>query len=210
MKTTKHWYNYLWIWSIVYLTLGFFNILFAWLGMIMFLLPLIIAATAGSKAFCSRYCDRGQLLRLLGTELGWSRYHDVPGWLKSRSFRYGFLAFFLTMFGNVLYVTWLVSAGSRSVKEALTLFWTFDVPWHWAATAAIPPWAAQFAFGLYSLMVTSLILALITMLLYKPRSWCVYCPMGTMTQLICRAKAPKDAGGAGRETAPEEKPQEGR
>ena len=29
----------------------------------------------------------------------------------------------------------------------------------------------------------------ITMALYKPRSWCVYCPMGTMTQLICKAKA---------------------
>ena len=22
----------------------------------------------------------------------------------------------------------------------------------------------------------------------QPRSWCVYCPMGTMTQLICKAK----------------------
>lgn len=29
---------------------------------------------------------------------------------------------------------------------------------------------------------------LVTMVLYKPRSWCVYCPMGTMTQLICQVK----------------------
>ena len=35
--------------------------------------------------------------------------------------------------------------------------------------------------------------ALITMILFKPRSWCVYCPMGTMTQLICKAKNGKDA-----------------
>ena len=35
----KKWYDYLWIWSIVYFTLGFFNILFAWLGMIDFLVP---------------------------------------------------------------------------------------------------------------------------------------------------------------------------
>jgi len=26
------------------------------------------------------------------------------------------------------------------------------------------------------------------MVLFKPRSWCVYCPMGTMTQLICKAR----------------------
>ena len=36
----KKWYDYLWIWSIVYFALGFFNILFAWLGMIDFLVPL--------------------------------------------------------------------------------------------------------------------------------------------------------------------------
>lgn len=32
-------------------------------------------------------------------------------------------------------------------------------------------------------------LGLITMVRFKPRSWCVYCPMGTMTQLICMSKA---------------------
>ena len=30
----KRWYDYLWIWTISYFVLGFFNILFAWLGMI--------------------------------------------------------------------------------------------------------------------------------------------------------------------------------
>ncbi len=39
------------------------------------------------------------------------------------------------------------------------------------------------------MMLTSAILGILTMLAYKPRSWCVYCPMGTMTQMICRMKA---------------------
>ena len=30
----KHWYDYLWVYAIIYFALGFFNILFAWLGMI--------------------------------------------------------------------------------------------------------------------------------------------------------------------------------
>jgi len=29
------------------------------------------------------------------------------------------------------------------------------------------------------------------MVLFKPRSWCVYCPMGTMTQLVCKARNSK-------------------
>ena len=39
----KHWYDYLWVYAIIYFALGFFNILFAWLGMIDFLLPLFLA-----------------------------------------------------------------------------------------------------------------------------------------------------------------------
>ena len=53
---TKKWYSYLWIWSIVYFSLGFFNILFAWLGMIEFLLPLMLAIFGGNKAFCNNFC----------------------------------------------------------------------------------------------------------------------------------------------------------
>ena len=47
---------------------------------------------------------------------------------------------------------------------------------------------AQFSFGFYSLMLTSLLLGLIVMVLYKPRTWCAFCPMGTMTQGICKLK----------------------
>ena len=35
-------------------------------------------------------------------------------------------------------------------------------------------------------MLTSLLLGLIVMVLYKPRTWCAFCPMGTMTQGICK------------------------
>ncbi len=35
----KHWYDYLWIASLAYLILGFFNILFAWLGLLCFFYP---------------------------------------------------------------------------------------------------------------------------------------------------------------------------
>ncbi len=185
----QHWYNYLWIWSVIYFTMGFFNILFAWLGLISFFLPLAFAIGKGSKGFCNRYCDRGQLLRMLGSQKGLSRKKDMPGWMKGKAFRYGFLAFFLAMFGNMLFATYQVCAGAGSLSEVVTLFWAFDVPWHFAYPMEAEPWVAQFAFGFYSLMLTSAILGILTMLLYKPRSWCVYCPMGTMTQLICKAKA---------------------
>lgn len=186
----KRWYDYLWIFSTVYLILGFFNILFAWLGLICFFTPLGISLIKGNKAYCNKYCGRGQLFSLLGGRFGLSRKKDVPRWMKSPYFRYGFLIFFLTMFGIMIWNTYLVFAGTEGLKQIVTLLWTFKVPWQWAYHGTlISTGVAQFAFGFYSVMLTSTLLGLVTMILFKPRSWCVYCPMGTMTQMICKIKA---------------------
>ena len=112
----KHWYDYLWIWTIVYFALGFFNILFAWLGMIDFILPLIFAAVGGNKWFCNHMCGRGQLFWVLGRNLKCSRRKPAPKWLSSKWFRYGFLAFFLTMFGTMVFQTYLVFSGAESPR----------------------------------------------------------------------------------------------
>ncbi len=183
----RHWYDYFWIWSILYFALGFFNILFAWLGMLDFLLPLFIAFFGRNKWFCNNMCGRGQLFSLLGGKLKLSRNRPTPRWVYHKAFRYGFLIFFMAMFLNTIFQTWLVGSGAESLQEAIKLFWTFKVPWGWTYTAdTVSPWIAQFSFGFYSLMLTSLILGLIFMILYRPRSWCAFCPMGTMTQGICR------------------------
>lgn len=185
----KKWYDFLWIFSIIYLILGFFNILFAWLGLICFITPLMISLIKGNKAYCNKYCGRGQLFSMIGGRFGLSRKKDMPRFMVSPWFRYGFLIFFLTMFCFMLWNTYLVFAGA-DLKQFVTLFWTFKVPWHWAYHGTLfSPGVAQFAFGFYSLMLTSTLLGLITMVLFKPRSWCVYCPMGTMTQMICKIKA---------------------
>jgi hypothetical protein len=183
----KHWYDYLWIASTIYLALGIFNILFAWLGLICFVVPLAISITKGCKAYCNSYCGRGQLFQLLGGRFGLSRKKNPPSFLRSAWFRYSFLTFFMTMFGLMIYSTYLVFAGT-ALKEAVTLLWVFKLPWQWTRTDFVSPWIAQFAFGFYGVMLTSTVLGLITMFLFKPRSWCVYCPMGTMTQGICKLK----------------------
>ncbi len=186
---TKHWYDYLWIWTIIYFILGFFNILFAWLGMIDFILPLLIALIGGNKWFCNNLCGRGQLLTVLGSRCHRGGGKPAPAWLSSKAFRYGFLVFFLTMFGNILLQTWLVFSGAQSLRQVVKLFWTFRVPWAWAYTAGTAPdWVAQYSYGFYSLMLTSALIGLILMIPYRPRTWCSFCPMGTMTQTICKLK----------------------
>lgn len=99
------------------------------------------------------------------------------------------------MFFQMLWITYLVGSGAQNLSETVKLFWTFRLPWDWAYHGeAVAPWVAQFAFGFYSLMLTSNLIGWIVMALFKPRSWCVFCPMGTMTQLICKLRAPPGGG----------------
>ena len=53
----------------------------------------------------------------------------------------------------------------------------------------VADWIAQFSFGFYSLMRISTIIGLVVNTVFKPRIWCSFCPMGTMTQMICKIKA---------------------
>ena len=189
MEHKKHWYDYLWIWAFIYFVMGFFNILCAWLGMIDFILPLIFAIVGGNKWFCNNMCGRGQLFAILPKTFKCSRQKPAPRWMASKWFRYGFLAFFLTMFGNMVYQTWLVFSGASSLRQVVKLFWTFKVPWKWAYTVqSVPEWVTQYSYGFYSLMLTSTLIGLIVMVLYRPRTWCTFCPMGTMTQGICKVR----------------------
>lgn len=188
MKKQKSWKDYIWILSLTYLTLGFFNILFAWLGLFCLFIPIVMAAFQGEKTFCNSLCGRGQLLALIGTKL--SLQKPMPRFMVSKKFRYAFMIFFFSMFFNMLWTTYLVFSGTKTLQQTVQLLWTFNVPWNFASTADVSPWIAQFAFGFYSIMVTSTLIGIICLLFFKPRSWCVFCPMGTLTQLICKAKSP--------------------
>lgn len=189
---SKRWYDYMYWWPVIYFTLGFFNILFAWLGVIEFMLPMLFAIFGGNKYFCNNICGRGQLFTLLSKRFKFSRGILAPKWLSSKLFRYAFLVFFMAVFGNIIFQTWLVYGGTSSLRETLKLFWVFSIPFEWTYTnGMVSDWVAQFSFGLYSLMLTSEIIGLIVMMLYRPRTWCSFCPMGTMTQMICRLEAGK-------------------
>lgn len=180
----KKWNDYLWIATILYFILGLFNMMFAWLGMICFLAPLILTFIGKGKLYCNSYCGRSQLFNMLGEKNKLSKNRPTPDFISGKVFRYGFLIFFMTMFFSMIFKTYLVFEGSRNLKEVITLLWTFKVAWDTPNISGVDPWVVQFAFGFYSMMLTSGIIGITMMYLYRPRTWCSFCPIGTMTQEI--------------------------
>ena len=159
------------------------------LGFCAFFIPLLIAIIKGNKAYCNRYCGRGQLFSLVGGRFGLSRKKDVPKWMKSkilplRVFDFLFCYVFpdaVEHLAGICRNQGFTYGGDSAVDFQASM--ALGLPRH-----AFSDGVAQFAFGFYSVMLTSTVLGFLTMILFKPRSWCVYCPMGTMTQLICRIK----------------------
>ena len=73
----------MWLVSATYFTLGFFNIAFAWLGVICFLIPLLMAIFGGGKGYCNNYCGRGQLFLQIGNTLKWSSRWRRDGYRRN-------------------------------------------------------------------------------------------------------------------------------
>ena len=188
----KHWYDYLWIASLLYLLLGFFNILFAWLGLLCFFIPLIISVVSGTKSYCNRYCRPGPAVWAAGRALRAVPQEEHPKWMKSKAFRYGFLAFFFAMFFLMLLEHLFGVRRCGIWGRRSPCCGPFKLPWNWAfhhgTLFPIPAWRSSPSASTASCSHPQSWGLMITMLFKPTQKRCVYCPMGTMTQLICQNK----------------------
>ena len=184
----KRWYDFLWIASLLYLVLGFFNILFAWLGLLCFFILWSSPLRAGIRLL--------QPLLWTGTVVqpaGWTLRPLPAGRYSPVDEKQGVPLRVFGLFSADVLPDALehISGLCRRAGAAPGRHSALDVP---AALALGLLWNPLFPrrcpirLWLLQRMLTSTVLGLVTMVLFKPRSWCVYCPMGTMTQLICRGK----------------------
>ncbi len=154
-----HWYDFLWALLLLSLLLPFFNIHLAWLSLAFMAAPVLLTLFTNSKAYCNKYCGRGQLYQLLGSRLKFSLDRKPPRFLSSFWFRACFFMLFIVRFGMMM------------------------------ATSG----TGESAAALHAAMLMTTALGVLAMFLFRPRSWCVVCPMGAMTQAICRIRNGKDA-----------------
>ena len=88
-----------------------------------------------------------------------------------------FSPFFMIMFGLMLFSTYRVFTGAP-LSQTVTLLWVFKLPWQWADVSFVAPWIGQFAFGFFGVMLTSTILGLVTMVLFRHGPGACIAPWG--------------------------------
>ncbi len=79
----------------------------------------------------------------------------------------------------------MVFLDQRDPIEKVRFLIAFQLPWKMPnlLDVAMMPWVVHLGFRVYSMMFTTIIIGLLIGYLYKARTWCSICPMGTLTSM---------------------------
>lgn len=181
----KNWMNYLYIITISFFALGFFNIIFAWLGLICMIFPFVLLSRDKKKTWCQNYCPRASLFQTLfkGRSLSGK---NGPNWLIRGKAKWVMLGYFSINLFILTMSTVMVFKGIREPLEKIRFLLAFQFPWDIPQIlnlGTMPDWIVHLSFRIYSMMFTTTVLGLILSWIFKPRTWCTICPINTISDI---------------------------
>lgn len=184
----KKWTSKLYILTILFFALGFFNIIFAWLGFSCMIIPFILLAKDGKKTWCQNYCPRANLFTVL-FKYKLLAGKSVPKWVTKGKTKWVLLIYFgLNLF--ILFMsTIMVFMGRIDAMEKVRFMIVFQLPWNMPQLlniSTIPNWAVHLSFRIYSMMFTTTVMGLVLGFMYKPRIWCTICPVNTISDIAIK------------------------
>ncbi|MHB8074393.1 hypothetical protein E4K67_21770 [Desulfosporosinus fructosivorans] len=183
----KNWIQYSYLFTILFFVLGFFNIVFAWIGFFCLILPFVFVIKDNKKTWCQSYCPRSNLFNRLFAVIGNKR--TAPKWLLNGKGKRIMLTYFAINFFMICLTTLMVFLDKRDPLEKVRFLMAFQLPWtmpNLLDIGAMPDWVVHLGFRVYSMMLTTTIIGLLVGYLYRARTWCAICPMGTLSSLALR------------------------
>jgi polyferredoxin len=185
LNMKKKWTDKLYIFTILLFTLGFFNIIFAWLGFACMIIPFVLLAKDGKKTWCQSYCPRASLFTVLFRGKS-QNSRTVPKWLTGDKAKMFFLIYFSFNLFILFMSTLMVFRGRIDAMERVRFMIAFQLPWNMPQLlniSFIPSWAVHLSFRVYSMMFSTTVIGLVLGFLYKPRTWCTVCPVNTISDM---------------------------
>lgn len=173
---------------ILFFALGFFNIIFAWLGMACLILPFILLFRDKKKTWCQIYCPRANLFTVLFKNRSITGKAG-PVWLIKGNVKWVVLIYFCFNLFVLVMSTLMVILGNIEPVEKIRFLIAFQLPWDIAQVISIigvPDWAIHLSFRIYSMMFSTTAIGLLLAWLYKPKTWCSICPVNTLSDMALK------------------------
>jgi len=183
--------KYLFILTALYFLLGFINIHSAILALVCLMFPIVLLFIDRKKTWCQEYCPRASLFTACG-KLKTKHPGKTPDFFINGNMKWIILAYFLMNLFFIAATTIRVSSGAVLPMNYLRFLLFIPVPFELPQLLNfenIVPWVTHLSFRLYSMMMTTTFIGLIFGLIYKPRTWCVICPISTVSDLYLKSKS---------------------
>lgn len=183
MKKEVHWIDLAWMVTVLFFLLGFIHITFSVLGLICMILPFAFFVRTADKVWCKRYCPRASFFVKVLSKV--SLKHKAPKGLTKKAFRRAVLYYFGINLFFAIMSTVMVSIGRIASIDYLRFLIVFPVPLEipQLLTLTVPDILLHLSFRIYSMMMTSTAIGIVLGILYMPRTWCVICPIQTLTSV---------------------------
>lgn len=180
--------KYLFIITIAYFILGFINIQFALLGFMCLMLPLVLLVRTNRKMYCQGYCPRANLFMRVGKVTN-EISRKTPDFFINGKLKWIVLIYFGLNLLMITMSTIRVAVGLMEPLELLRFLIVFKIPFDIPQIIKINnvlPWITHLSYRFYSMMMTTTALGLILALIYKPRTWCLICPISTISDIYLK------------------------
>lgn len=152
--------SFYWI-LFAYLILGWFYPVVGLVAIICMIGPVATAVSRG-RFWCGHICPRGNLYdRLLSR---FSPHRPIPHFVRTNGFRIFMVVFIFSMFGLQLSQARWSEGGLTMWGDIGRVFWTI-------------------------ILVTTVV-GVVFSFIYAPRTWCSFCPMGTISSWVAPHRKP--------------------
>lgn len=176
--------------TLSYFLLGFVNIHFALLGIFCMTIPFFLVFKTKKKTWCQGYCPRAALYTTTLKHKGWKTL-NTPNFFVHGEMRWVMLTYFAVSLFFITMTTIAVAKGVRAPMNYLRFFVIYPIPFSMPQLiqfSKVTPWITHLAYRFYSMMMTTTILGFTLGLIYRPRTWCTICPVGTMSDSLLKKK----------------------
>lgn len=179
--------------TISYFLLGFVNIYFSYLALACMVIPFYLLFRDKKNIWCTGVCPRADYLSLFRF-INFGK--KAPEWLFGNRMKKNLLTYFCLNIMFIFLSSIMVQSGRIAPIDKIRLFIMFqlprDMPQLWTLDSYSPS-LLHLAYRLYSLMLSSTILGTVLAVLYKPRTWCVVCPVKTLSTSYLQQVNTKEA-----------------
>jgi hypothetical protein len=145
-------------------------------------IPFILLFKNKKKTWCQGYCPRANLYTTCGKFSKSS--HKTPKFFIKGNMKWIMLTYFGISLFIIIMTTIKVGTESIAPMKFLRYLIVFPIPWEMPQLinfTNILPWITHLSYRFYSMMMTTTTLGLLLALIYKPRTWCTICPIGTLS-----------------------------